>query len=204
MLRVSLFVGLGFVSSVTMNSVQAADYGVDSSHSNVRFTVTHLMVSDVSGDFKDFGGSFSFDPADAAKAKGKFFVKTASVDTKDKKRDEHLGSSDFFDSKKYPEFTIEITKLAPKAAGDQKNFVATTQFAMHGKTKEVPFDVVYRGSVKDPWGNQKAGFKISGKINRKDFDVSWNKALDGGGVVVGEEVTIDIQLEAVVEKKAAK
>jgi polyisoprenoid-binding protein YceI len=181
------------------NAALAADYKIDASHSSVGFGIRHL-VGKVKGQFKEFEGTFSFDAKKPAAATGKFVVKTASISTENEKRDEHLKNEDFFDVKKHPEMTLDKIKLAPKGKDKYK---MTGELALHGVTKPVTFDLAYNGSAKDPWGNTRAGFTATGKINRKDFGISWNKALDAGGVMLGEDVEIELQIEAIENAPAA-
>jgi polyisoprenoid-binding protein YceI len=181
------------------SSVQAAEYKVDQSHSQVAFGVRHL-VSKTKGMFKDFDGTFSFDPDKPTASTGKFVVKTASISTDNDKRDEHLRGADFFDVQKYPEMTVANVKVTP-GKGKHK-YKATGDLTLHGVTKSVTFDLEYTGTAKDPWGNTRAGFSAEGKINRKDFGIVWNKTLDAGGLMLGEEVAIELNIEAIQEKAA--
>ena len=177
-------------------SARAAEYTVDSGHSHVGFKVRHI-VTKVPGGFKDYEAAFSFDPAKPEASKGKFTIKTASVDTGNAKRDEHLRSPDFFDAEKFPTITYESAAFKP--AGKDK-YKLEGSFTMRGVTKPVAFDVEFTGLGKDPSGNNRAGFSATAKINRKDFGINWNKALDTGGVILGDDVEIQLEIEA-VEKK---
>jgi polyisoprenoid-binding protein YceI len=174
----------------------AKDYNVDAAHSSVGFSVSHL-VSKVKGSFKKFEGSFSFDAAkpEASKVTAEAFV--ASVDTNDAKRDTHLQSEDFFDAKKFPKFTFVSKKFTSN--GDKK-FKMAGDLTMRGVSKPVIFDVDFSGEGDDAWGNHRVGFDATTKVNRKDYGINWNKALDKGGFVVGDDVTININVEG-LEKK---
>lgn len=172
------------------------NYAIDGSHSAATFKVKHLM-SKATGSFKDFSGTFTFDEKNPKSFKGTFTIKADSIFTNEAKRDEHLKSADFFDVQKFPTLTFDTQEL--KAAGRGK-YKLLGQFTMHGVTKPVTFDVEYLGTGKDPWGNEKVGFSASAKINRKDFGMVWNKALDTGGFVVGDEVEIDVQVEGNAQK----
>jgi polyisoprenoid-binding protein YceI len=174
----------------------ATEYKVDPSHSHVGFTVSHL-VSKVKGEFKDFDGSFNFDAKKPVTSGGKFVVKAASISTNNEKRDAHLKSPDFLDAQKYPELTLANIKI--KAAGKDK-YKMTGDLTIHGVTKPVTFDLEYNGEAKDPWGNMRAGFSANGKINRKDYGLTWNKALETGGLLVGNDVAIELQVEAIQEQ----
>ena len=177
------------------------DYKIDGAHSRVSFTVKHMMISSVTGTFKDFDGDFNFDPEKSAGGGAKFVVQAASVDTGNAKRDEHLRSPDFFDVAKFPTLTVTNSKIT-KAGKDK--FKWAGDLTIHGVTKPVTFDLEYKGSITDPYGAKRAAFVATAKINRKDFGLTWNKAMEAGGVVVGEEVSIQIDIEATEAKPAAK
>lgn len=183
-------------------SAQAApaEYKIDQGHSEVGFSVTHLMISTVRGKFKEFDGSFMFDPDKGTVSDANFTVKTKSVDTNEPKRDEHLRGADFFDVEKFPEMTLKNSKIT-KAGKNKYKWVG--DLTIRGVTKPVTLNLDYKGSMKDPWGNQKAGFAATGKINRKDYGLTWNKALEAGGVTVGDEVTINLDIEAQQQQAAA-
>jgi polyisoprenoid-binding protein YceI len=175
----------------------ATEYEIDGSHSNVGFTIRHL-VSKVNGEFKAFNGKFTFDPKNLETSKLEAEIKATSIDTNEKKRDEHLRGDDFFGVKKYP--TLKFVSTQIKANGDNK-YKVTGDLTMHGVTKPVTLDVDYLGETDDPWGNHKAGFTGTTQVNRKDFGMNWNKALDKGGVVLGDDVVINLNIEA-NQKKA--
>lgn len=172
------------------------NYVVDGGHSSANFKVKHLM-SKTAGNFKDFSGTFTFDEKNPKAFKGSFTVKADSIFTNEAKRDGHLKSADFFDVEKHPTLTFVAKEL--KAAGKNK-YKMSGDFTMLGVTKAVSFDMEYLGAGKDPWGNEKVGFSASGKINRKDYGMVWNKALDTGGFLVGDEVEIDVQVEGNAQK----
>ena len=189
-------------SLMLITSAHAAEYKIDSSHSKIGFTVKHLMISKVSGTFKDFEGTFEFDKDKGVLGSHNFVVKTASVDTQEPKRDEHLKGPDFFDVAKFPTMTFAKTKIS-KDGKDKYKWAG--DLTIHGVTKPVTFDLEYTGSATDPWGNKRAGFTATTKISRKEFGLVWNKAIESGGVVVGDEVTINLEAEAIeqVAKGAA-
>jgi polyisoprenoid-binding protein YceI len=171
---------------------------VDKAHSQANFTVRHL-VSKVSGKFDEFIGTVVADPAKLATSSVEFTIKTASINTGNEGRDKHLRSVDFFDAEKNPEITFKSTSIKPTA---KKNvFDVTGNLTMRGVTKQVTLPVEFLGYAKDPWGNQRAGFSLKTTLNRKDYGINWNKALDEGGYLLSEDVDIDIALEAV--KKVA-
>jgi polyisoprenoid-binding protein YceI len=184
---------LPFLSLPAAAQGKAGTYQVDPAHSSVEFKVRHL-VSKVSGRFTDFSGTIVGDPDKPSGASVTFTIKSASIDTKIPDRDKHLRSADFFDVEKYPDVVFRSSKITPKGEGRYE--VAGT-FAMHGVTKEVVLPVTFGGVARDPWGKDRAGFSLLLTLNRKDYGVSWNKLLDQGGTLVGDDVEISIDLEAV-------
>lgn len=177
----------------------AAEYTVDKDHSHAGFQVRH-MVTKLQGEFKDFEGSFSFDEKSPDHSAGKFTILASSINTNHVKRDTHLRSADFFDVDKFTSLIFESKKVTP--SGDKK-FLLSGDLTIHGVTRPATFEVEYLGSAKSPWGDIRAGFSATSKINRKDYGIVWNKVLDSGGFLVGEDVDILIQVEA-VEKQAKK
>ncbi len=178
---------------------ETKNYKIDASHSNVGFTARHL-IGRVNGEFVDFDGQFSFNPDDLKASKVSAKVKAESINTRDKKRDEHLRSDDFFGVKKYP--TLEFKSKSLSLAGDRK-YKMSGDLTMHGVTKPVTFDVEYFGDSVDPWGNHRSGFSAATKVNRKDFGMSWNKTLDKGGLLLGEEVDVTINVEGIQDQAQA-
>ena len=176
----------------------AAEYSVDKDHSNVGFTIRHL-VSKVPGSFKDYEGTFNFDEKDLKSSKVQFTIKAASIDTANAKRDEHLRSADFFNVEKNP----TISFVSKKITGSGKHFKIEGDMTMLGVTKPVTFNAEYMGVQKDPWGNMKAGFSATGKVNRKDFGMVFNKVLDSGSLMLGEDVAIQLDIEAAQKAAAA-
>jgi len=171
-------------------------FGIDPVHSSVGFKVRHL-VSKVSGSFKEFSGTIVGDPKAPAGASISLVIKTASIDTQNADRDKHLGSPDFFDAAKFPEISFKSSKITPKG-GDK--FEVTGTFTMHGVSKEIVVPVTFGGLAKDPWGNERAGFSVTMTLNRKDYGITWNKVLDAGGMMLGDDVEVSIELEAVKKK----
>lgn len=172
---------------------QADTYTVDKAHSEVMFSVRHMGVSRVTGRFNDFTGTITGDPARPEAGSVEFVIKTASIDTKEAGRDKHLQSPDFFDAAKYPEITFKSSAVAAKG---QNQYEVTGTLTMHGVSKEVTLPVIMLGPVKDPGGKEKVGFETSVTLNRKDYGITWNRALDAGGVVVSDDVLVTIALEA--------
>jgi len=177
----------------------AATWDLDPAHSSVQFSVRHLMVSNVRGEFGKLSGNVQGDEADPTHAKVEAEIDAASVNTRIEKRDTHLRSADFLDVAKYPKITFVSTKIEPASAG---HFKVSGDLTLHGVTHPVVLDVEGpTPEMKDPWGKTRAGAQATTKINRKDFGINWNQSLDAGGVAVGDEVTITIDVEAT--KRAA-
>lgn len=164
-----------------------AQWAIDAAHSEIQFKVKHLMISTVTGSFGTFSGSATTESDDFSNAQISFTAATASIVTGQADRDNHLRSADFFDAEQYPEVSFTSSAMK-KVSGD--NFELTGTLSMHGVSKEVTLNAEFLGINKDPWGNTKAGFELTGKINRKDFGLNWNAALETGGVLVGEEVKL--------------
>jgi polyisoprenoid-binding protein YceI len=186
-----LMIGVALLAVPALS--QAAEYEIDGSHSTVGFGVKHLAVSTVKGTFDKVSGTASWSKPDFSDAKVDVSADAASINTREPKRDEHLKSPDFFDAAKFPKLTFKSKKVTKGAAG---HLTLTGDLTIHGVTKEVAFDVAGPSpEVKDPWGNTRTGVEATAKIHRKDFGLTWNKALEAGGVVVGDEVSLDLALE---------
>lgn len=186
---------LGLVSLIS--NAHAANYKIDPDHSTVGFKVKHLAISTVPGRFTDLKGTFSFDPEKISESKAEATIASKSISTENQKRDDHLRSAEFLDADKAPEITFKTTSV--KAESKDK-FKANGELTIRGVTKPVVLDVEFGGAAKDPWGNERAAFTATTKINRQDFGVSYSKALEAGGLVVGNEVDITIQIEGIKEK----
>jgi polyisoprenoid-binding protein YceI len=191
-MRRQIFGALSVLCILIALTAYSAEYKIDPTHSNIGFTIRHL-VSHVSGQFTAVDGTLTFDPGKMTQSMGKFSVKVASVSTNNPKRDAHLKSEDFFYAEKYPELSFVIKKVVPNGKTKAK---MSGDLTMRGVTKPVTFDVEYLGSGKSMNGKPIAGFVGSTVVNRKDFGINWNKALDQGGFLLGDEVTINIQIEA--------
>jgi polyisoprenoid-binding protein YceI len=170
-------------------SFAQSTWSVDASHSNIGFAVSHMVVSEQEGNFKDYtikvvSSSDDFNGADV-----EFVAKTSSVNTENEKRDGHLKSADFFDAEKFPDISFK-----GKLAKEGGKYSLKGNLTMKGVTKPVTFEVAYGGTVK-AWGKDIAGFKLNGKINRQDYGLTWSKALETGGLVVGDEVSISCKIE---------
>ena len=171
---------------------------IDATHSQATFSVKHMMISTVRGHFEVLSGKLHIDEEHPDNSWVEAEVDAASINTRDAKRDGHLRSPDFFDVEKYPKITFKSTKVTPTGNNEYR---VTGNLTMHGVTKEETFHADYSGQVKDLYGLQRAAFSVKGKINRKDFGLNWNVGLEAGGVLVGEDVNIEIDLAAV--QKAA-
>lgn len=194
--RNTLFAGLA-LASVSL----AATYNIDTAHSNAQFSVRHMAISNVKGEFNKVTGTVEYDPQNPKATKISAVVDVTTVNTRDEKRDGHLKSPDFFDVAKFPTMTFTSTKVEP--AGKDKLKVEG-DLTIHGVTKRVTLDVDGPSAeLKDPWGGLRRGATATTKVNRKDFGLTWNAALETGGVLVGDEVTITIDIE-VVKAAAAK
>jgi polyisoprenoid-binding protein YceI len=179
----------------TAQASKAALWQIDPAHSAAHFKVRHLMISNVRGEFSKLSGSVAIDPADLTKSTVEVSLETASINTREPQRDEHLRSADFFDVANHPVMTFRSTRITPAGPDDLR---VTGDLTIRGVTKEVTFDVEGpTPAMKDPYGNVKAGIAASAKINRKDFGLGWNALIEGGGVMVGDEVSITIEAELV-------
>lgn len=173
----------------------ASTWTIDPDHSNVGFKVKHLMVSNVKGSFDKHTGVVEINDKDITKSKVEVTIDTASINTNVQKRDDHLRSADFFDVAKYPTMTFVSRKVA-KAGKDKLK--VTGDLTLHGVTRQVVLDVEpLSKESKDPWGNIRRGTNATTKIDRKDFGLTWNKGLETGGVLVGEEITINLEIEMI-------
>lgn len=185
----------GAFMMVSLASSAQTNWKIDASHSKLGFAVTHLMVSETEGKFKIYEGTVaSKSETDFTDAKIEFSVDVNSIDTEDDKRDGHLKSADFFDAEKFPKITFKASSMKPgKIKG---TYDLEGDLTMHGVTKKVKLTAIGASkTVKDPWGNVKYAFKVTGSVNRTDYGLNWNKALETGGVLVSEEVKIDIKIE---------
>ncbi len=168
-------------------------WNVDSAHSAVNFSVRHMVFAKVRGRFAKWSAKLDLDPADLTKASVSVEIEATSVDTGVGDRDNHLRSADFFNVAEFPRLTF-VSKKVEKAGS---KYAVHGDLTIRGTTHPVVLDVVYDGTGKDPWGNQRTGFTASTSINRFDYGLNWNQALEAGGVLVGEKVEIEIELQAV-------
>jgi polyisoprenoid-binding protein YceI len=166
----------------------------DLAHSNVGFTISHLVIADVPGKFTDFSGSIRTKGVEFTDAQVDVTIKTGSINTNNEKRDGHLRSADFFDAEKYP--TITFTSTAFEKTGEE-TYKITGSLTMHGITRQVVLDAKFKGQIKDPWGNTRAGFKATTSLDRYHYDLKYNSTLEAGGLLIGKTVDIEINLELI-------
>jgi len=195
-IRASALLAAVVIAAEPAVAIAADTYVVDKGHSEALFTIKHLM-SRVTGGFSDLSGSITVDVANPAASAVEFTINTASIDTNNPDRDKDLRSPNFFDVEKYPTITFKSSKVTP--AGKDK-YTVEGSLTMHGVAKQVSLPVEFLGFGKDPWGNDKAGFAVETLLNRKDYGLNWNKALDQGGFLLGDDVKVVISLEAAKKK----
>lgn len=172
---------------------------VDKVHTNVLFNVSHMVVAEVTGNFTDFNATITGTKDDYSDAQAEMTIKVASINTDNEKRDAHLKSDDFFSAEKFPEIIFKSTSF--KKTGEN-TYTINGDFTMHGVTKPIVLDAKFNGEINDPWGNTKSGWKVTGSLNRLDYGVNWNKALETGGFIVGK--TVDLTINAEFTKKKQK
>jgi polyisoprenoid-binding protein YceI len=184
-----------FVALTAAGLAHAGTYTIDQVHSNVIFKVRHL-ISKTSGQFNDFSGTIVADFSNLDSSSVVFTIQAASIDTENEDRDKHLRSEDFFDVETYPEITFRSSEITK--SGDD-TYAVTGTLTMHGVAKTVTLPVKYLGEMASPWGGKVAGWEIQTTLDRKDYGIVWNKALDAGGMILGDEVEITINLETKTE-----
>ena len=181
-------------SLLLTHQVFAADaYKPDVAHTLVGFTARHFVITKVRGKFNDFSATITYDENDITRSSMTGTIKVASIDTDNEKRDNHLRSADFFDVEKFPEITFQSKRVEKK----EKNYVLIGDLTMRGVTKEVAVPFTVTDKITDPQGKTRLGFEANLRINRQDFGISWNKAMDNGGLVVSDTIDIEIIVEAV-------
>ncbi len=174
--------------------MSTAKWAVDPSHSSVSFTARHMIVAKVRGTFTRWSASVALDEEDLTRSKIEATIETASIDTREPKRDEHLRSADFLDVEKFPEMVYRSKKIEKLSS---ESYRVLGDLTIRGVMREIPLEVEYGGRMKDPWGNERAVFTGTTTIERKDFGLTWNVALETGGVLVGDKVGIEIEVEAI-------
>ena len=175
-------------------------WNIDVGHSAILFHVRHMVISKVHGRFARWSGTIALDEQDLARSAIDVRIEADSIDTQVADRDVHLKSPDFLDVARYPELTFRSTRLEKRGEG----YRVVGDLTLHGVTREVALEAEYAGTAKDPWGNERAGFSARATLDRRDFGLVWNAALETGGVVVGEKVEIALELEAVKQAGAAQ
>ena len=170
------------------------NWTLDPTHSEIAFSVKHMMISKVKGGFNKFDAKIVANPTDLTTAEIEFTIDIASIDTRNEDRDNHLRSADFFEVEKYPSLTFKATSIEKT---DDDEYAVTGDVNLHGVTRQETFNITFEGQGKDPWGNEKAGFSGKTKIKRSDYNLTWNAALETGGVLVGDQITINLEIQAV-------
>lgn len=184
---------IALFTAITVKA-QTTEWSFDFAHTDIAFSVTHMMVTDVAGKFNKYEGTFYSDKSDFTDAKISFTIDVKSINTENEKRDNHLRSADFFDIEKYPSITFQSTSIKKSGKGKYK---LTGNFTMIGVTKPITLDVVHKGTIKDPWGGTRAGFKLTGKIDRNNWGLKYNSPLPTGGVVIGYDVNLICNVELI-------
>jgi polyisoprenoid-binding protein YceI len=181
------------MSTTATNPAAVTTWKLDPAHSAAEFKVKHMMISNVKGSFSGLSGDLTLHEPDHTLTRVDASVDVATVSTGDAQRDSHLKSAEFFDAEKFPTMTFKSTKVVSEGGGD---FAVTGDLTLHGVTKSVTFDVEgLSAPAKDPWGNTRVGLSAKTKVNRKDFGLSWNAALETGGVLVGEDIAISLEVQ---------
>ncbi len=183
-----------FITVLVVSSLfaQGTGWNLDKAHSSIGFSIKHMVISEVSGNFKDYDVTFKSTKSDFTDATVVASIKVASINTDNEKRDGHLRTDDFFNAEKFPLITFKSTSF--EKTGENK-YKITGDLTIRDVTKKVTFDAVYNGSIKAPWGAQIYSWKATLIINRFDYNLKWNKAIEAGGLIVGDSVNITLNLE---------
>ena len=188
------------VSDTTSPAVEAGVYAIDPVHSEVGFRVRHLGISNVDGTLSDVAGTLTLGAGGLASMQTEATIQATSIDTENDQRDNHLRSADFFDVEQFPTLTFRSTRVEPTGAG---RFRMTGDLTMHGVTRPITLEGEYAGLVTDGMGNRKVGFMAEGTLNRSEFGLNWNQALETGGVVVSDEVRLTLEIQAALQAEEA-
>lgn len=180
---------------------QVTTYEIDPAHTVAEFSVKHLMVTNVKGQFTQVSGQLQLDETDPTRSLVSATAEAASIDTRESQRDEHLRSADFFDVEHFPIISFTSRRVEPTRRPNVYRVVG--DLTIRGVTREVAFDTTHVGKITDPWGNTRIGLSATARVNRKDFGLHWNMALEAGGVLVGDTVKISLDVEAVQKKEVA-
>jgi polyisoprenoid-binding protein YceI len=178
-----------------LNQQSTRTYNLDPAHTTLEFVVRHLMITKVRGRFSKFEGTITLAPESSVPTSVKAAIEAASIETKEPQRDDHLRSADFLDAEHHPQLTFVSSRIE----GDERSFKIFGTLTIRGTSRPVAFDASFEGRVNDPWGNERIGYAAHTTINRKDFGLTWNQALETGGVVVGDEVRIELNVEAIAQ-----
>lgn len=168
-------------------------WAVDAAHSSIEFSIKHMMIANVKGTFNQYEATIEADPSDLTTANIQFNIDLASIDTRNTDRDNHLRSGDFFDVENNPKMTFVSTSIEKKRDDE---YQLTGDVSLNGVTKSETFLVTFEGQGQDPWGNQKIGFSAEGTLKRSDYNLTWNAALETGGVLVGDKVKVSLEIQA--------
>lgn len=173
------------------------NWQIDNSHTHVGFSVKHMMIATVRGEFKQYSGTLELDTSDLTRSRISGDIEVASLDTREANRDQHLRSADFFDAEQFPRISFVSRRIERL---DEENYRVIGDLTIRGITREVSLEAEYSGIHKDPWGATRTGFMVRGAIDRKEFGLTWNAALETGGVLVGEKVKLELDIEAVLQE----
>lgn len=182
------------IGATGISAIAADTFSFDPAHSTIGFSVRHLVINNVPGRFKDYQGTIQYDPADVSKSSVEFTAKVTSIDTGIQQRDNHLRSADFFEVAKFPDLTFKSTKVERKS---KDLYVAHGTLTLKGVSKEIVVPFKLFGPIKDPWGKMRIGVEASLTINRQEYGVAYNQMLEGGGLVVSNDVNVQLNIEAV-------
>jgi polyisoprenoid-binding protein YceI len=184
----------------TGQQMQVSRWQLDSAHTQVEFRAKHMMITTVRGRFADTSGTIMVDEENPENSSVEVRIDARSIDTRVEDRDTHLRSEDFLNVEKYPEITFRSKRIEGAHAEPGDEFLVVGDLTIRGETKEVELDATYEGQGKDPWGGTRAGFTASTKIDRRDWGLTWNQALETGGILVSNDITIELQIQAVREE----
>ena len=185
------------LGNVNESRAEAGEYMIDPDHSQVIFKVKHMGISTVTGRFDLIEGSYTFDDKDMSNSSVETTITATSINTNKQKRDDHLKSPEFLNVEKYPTITFKSKEIKK---GDGEDFIIVGDLTINGVTKQVELDAEYGGKAQDPMGDERTAFTAETKIDRKDFGITWNKTLDSGGLVVGDDVKIELEVEGIRKK----
>jgi polyisoprenoid-binding protein YceI len=180
------------MTMTTSTDTALTTYQIDAAHSEATFSVRHLITK-VRGRFSEFAGTIAFDAANPERSTVRFTIQAASIDTNQKDRDAHLRSADFFETETYKTITFESTRIVKQAAD---TYAVTGNFTIRDVTREITLPVIFLGTARDPWGNDRIAFETEYTLNRKDYGLTWNAALETGGFLVGDDVTVSLSVQA--------